>query len=93
MGPTLTRAGRVAAVPTIARYAKAVAQPGQGTALARHLLTAADGLASDPGCVLYLVNQEKDNADTIWVTEVWRSQSDLDASLPRSWRASNDWGP
>jgi hypothetical protein len=35
----------------------------------------------DRGCVLYLINQEKGNPDTVWVTEVWRSQADLDASL------------
>jgi quinol monooxygenase YgiN len=33
--------------------------------------------------MLYLVNQQKDNADTAWVTEVWRSQTDLDVSLAR----------
>jgi quinol monooxygenase YgiN len=35
----------------------------------------------DRGCVLYLINQEKRDPDTVWVTEVWRSQADLDASL------------
>jgi quinol monooxygenase YgiN len=68
-------------VNAIPRYAKAVAQPGQGDALATALLTAADGLADDPGCLLYLINREAGNPDAIWVTEVWRSQADLDASL------------
>ncbi len=68
---------------TVARYGKAVAHQGQGGALAEHLLTAAEGLASDPGCVLYLINREKADPDILWVTEVWRSQADLDASLAR----------
>ncbi len=67
----------------VARYGKAIAHEGQGAALAKHLLAAAEGLASDPGCVLYLINQEKGNPDTVWVTEVWRSQADLDASVAR----------
>jgi quinol monooxygenase YgiN len=70
-------------VTAVARYGKAVAHPGQGEALAGHLLAAAEGLSSDPGCLLYLVNREKADPDTVWVTEVWRSQADLDASLAR----------
>lgn len=68
---------------TVARYGKAVAKQGRGGELAGHLLAAAGRLASDPGCLLYLVNREKGNADTVWVTELWRSQADLDASLAR----------
>lgn len=68
---------------TVARYGRAVAQPGRGQDLARHLLVAAEGLSGDAGCLLYLVNREKSSPDTVWVTEVWRSQADLDASLAR----------
>ncbi len=68
---------------SIARYGKLVALPGRGGELADHLLAAADGLGSDPGCVLYLVNRQAGEPDTLWVTEVWRSQEDLDASLGR----------
>jgi quinol monooxygenase YgiN/quercetin dioxygenase-like cupin family protein len=67
----------------IARYAKAVARAGKGEELAQHLLAAAAELESDPGCELYLVNRERDAPDTIWVTELWRSQADLDASLQK----------
>jgi quinol monooxygenase YgiN len=66
---------------TVARYGKAVAHPGQGEELARILLAAADGMAGDPGCELYLVSRQKDQPDVVWVTELWRSQGDLDASL------------
>lgn len=67
----------------IARYGTAVAHPGQGDELAEHMLAAAAGLESDPGCDLYLVNRQRDAPDTIWITELWRSQADLDASVEK----------
>jgi quinol monooxygenase YgiN len=33
------------------------------------------------GCELYLINRQTRGADAIWVTEAWRGQADLDASL------------
>ena len=47
------------------------------------LLAAAAELESDPGCLLYLINRQAGEPDLIWVTELWRSQADLDASLER----------
>jgi quinol monooxygenase YgiN len=67
----------------VARYGKAVAREGRGEALAELLLAATADLDSDPGCELYLVNRQVGEPDVIWVTEVWRSQDDLDASLGR----------
>jgi quinol monooxygenase YgiN len=67
----------------IARYGKSVARRGQGAQLAELLLAAADELGDDPGCELYLINRQADDEDVIWVTELWRSQADLDASLER----------
>ena len=65
----------------VARYGKTVAHPGQGDELAGVLLAAADGMGDDPGCELYLVSRQKGEPDVIWVTELWRSQADLDRSL------------
>jgi quinol monooxygenase YgiN len=70
-------------VTQVARYGKASAQAGRGAELAELLLAAAAELESDPGCQLYLVNRQADQPDVIWVTELWRSQADLDASLER----------
>lgn len=67
----------------VARYGKAVARPGNGEELARLLLEAARELGDDPGCELYLINHQADDPDLIWVTELWRSQADLDASIER----------
>ena len=65
----------------IGRYAKATAKPGKGDELARILLEVAAALEGVPGCELYVINRAADDPDTIWVTEIWRSQEELDASL------------
>jgi quinol monooxygenase YgiN len=67
----------------VARYGKAVAREGRGEELAELLLAAAADLDADPGCELYLVNRQVGELDVIWVTELWRSQDDVDASLER----------
>jgi quinol monooxygenase YgiN len=68
-------------VSRVARYGKATAKEGKGGELAELLLAAAADLESDPGCELYLINRQADRPDLIWVTELWRSQADLDASI------------
>jgi len=67
----------------VSRYGKIVARPGHAEELAGLLLKAAGGPADDPSCLLYMVNRQKDDPDTFWVTELWRSQADLDAVLAR----------
>jgi quinol monooxygenase YgiN len=73
----------------VARYGRAVAREGSADELAERLLAAADGLAADPGCELYLVNREADKPNVIWVTELWRSEEDLAAALEKV-RGSDD---
>ncbi len=65
----------------VGRYAKAIAKPGQGDALAERLLDVAEGLRTTPGCELYVINRVPDEPDVIWVTELWSGQEELDASL------------
>jgi quinol monooxygenase YgiN len=65
----------------VARHGKLVAHEGSGGKLADLLLAAADALADNPGCELYLVSRQAGEPDIIWVTELWRSQADLDASI------------
>jgi quinol monooxygenase YgiN len=67
----------------VARYGKVVAKPGCGEELAKHLLAAAADLEDDPGCELYLINRQAGEPEIIWVTELWRSQDDLDAALEK----------
>ena len=67
----------------VARHGRATAHAGKGGELAGVLLDAAAELEGDPGCELYLINRETERPDVIWVTELWRTQADLDASLER----------
>lgn len=60
---------------------KIVARPGQGDALARHLLDAAAALEDVPGCHLYLVSRDAHDADAIWIVEVWEDAEAHHASL------------
>lgn len=57
---------------------KMLATPGNRDALAAILL---EGIAGMPGCLSYIVAQDPTNSDALWVTEVWASQADHQASL------------
>ena len=57
---------------------KMIATPGQRDALIAILL---DGVSDMPGCLSYIVAKDPDDADAIWITEVWESQDSHAASL------------
>ena len=57
------------------------AQTGQRDALVTHLLRAAALVRDLDGCHLYVINTTPDDADTVWVTEIWGSEADQQASL------------
>ncbi len=61
-------------------YARLVAKPGQRDAFTAILLRGGDGMRAH-GCQLYVVNHPTDNADAVWVTEVWDSREAHAASL------------
>lgn len=54
------------------------AAPGQRDALISILL---ENVTNMPGCLSYIVAREPSDADVIWITEVWDSQSSHEASL------------
>jgi quinol monooxygenase YgiN len=62
-------------------YGKLQAQAGKGQALAEILLGAARLMEDAPGCILYLVHTAADDADGVYVMEVWDSKDDHDRSL------------
>jgi quinol monooxygenase YgiN len=57
------------------------AQPGQGPQLADILLKAARLMQQTKGCQLYLISKDLEDADQIWVTEVWESTAAHHRSL------------
>jgi quinol monooxygenase YgiN len=65
----------------VGRYVQLKAREGQRDALVEHMLGAAELLVDVPGCELYVINTSATDADAVWVTEVWSTQAELDASL------------
>lgn len=57
------------------------AQPQRGDALAELLLQAAEALRANRDCELYVISRSPDDADAVWVTEVWTSRDAHRASL------------
>ena len=62
-------------------YVKFTVQPGQRDTLVEHLLSAATGVSKAAGCELYIINTSPTEPNSVWVTEVWRSQQEHDAAL------------
>lgn len=62
-------------------YVKFTAHPGQRDALANNLMDVAQAMQTLAGCHLYIVNISPEESDTVWVTEVWESAADHQASL------------
>lgn len=57
------------------------AKEGKGKELANILLEASELVAKAKGCQIYIVSQDPEQPDLIWVTEVWDSKADHEASL------------
>jgi quinol monooxygenase YgiN len=57
---------------------KIIAVEGSREALAAILL---DGVATMPGCSSYIVANDTDDPDALWVTEVWNDEASHQASL------------
>ncbi len=62
-------------------YVKFKTQPGRRDTFVEILLESARQMESLPGCRLYLVNTSPTEPDVVWVTEVWDSMAEHDASL------------
>jgi quinol monooxygenase YgiN len=58
-----------------------MAQPGRRGQLVALLLVASRELQGVDGCELYVVSQDRDDLDTIWVVEAWRDEAAHRASL------------
>ncbi len=60
---------------------KMKAHAGQRDALLDYLLQGAELLRELEGCYVYVISSLPDEPDAIWITEVWRSKDDHQASL------------
>jgi quinol monooxygenase YgiN len=65
----------------VGRYVKFTARDGHGDVLADLMLEVARSLRGTDGCELYAINRAADESDVVWVTELWRDQEAVDASL------------
>jgi quinol monooxygenase YgiN len=65
----------------VGRYVKMTARSGQGDVLARMMLEVARSLQGTDGCLLYAINRVVEQPEAVWVTELWRDQEAVDASL------------
>lgn len=57
---------------------KLIVTKGQRDALTAILLEGASGM---PGCLSYVIAQDANDADALWITEVWENQDSHRASL------------
>ena len=57
---------------------KMTAVSGERDALAEILATASEAM---PGCLSYVVARDSEDADALWVSEVWESKEAHEASL------------
>lgn len=57
---------------------KMISTPGDRDALITILL---EGTSAMPGCLSYVIARDPEEADTIWITEVWDSAESHKASL------------
>ncbi|MEO5985591.1 MAG: antibiotic biosynthesis monooxygenase [Candidatus Limnocylindria bacterium] len=68
-------------MPRFGLHGSILARPGQRDALVEHMLEASRLMDDARGCELYLVSVSEANDDVVWITEVWTSEADHDASL------------
>ena len=55
------------------------ARAGEGARLAERLLRAAPLVAEAPGCELWLVHRDRDDPDTVRVSEMWATREEREA--------------
>ncbi|HEY0897682.1 MAG TPA: antibiotic biosynthesis monooxygenase [Sphingobacteriaceae bacterium] len=62
-------------------HGKLGARQGDGDNLATILLEASRLVSTAKGCISYLVSKDPDDANAVWITEVWESKQHHDDSL------------
>ena len=68
-------------MPRYGLHGKLKASSGNGQKLADILIMASELVLRSDACHLYMISKDKEDPDTIWVTEVWDSRASHEASL------------
>jgi quinol monooxygenase YgiN len=69
----------------VAVIARIPAASGQRAALAAALQLALDNVESEPGTRYYILHEDSKEADTLWMYELYRAQSDLESHMGAEW--------
>lgn len=78
LAPTAIRGQKIRRDSMFGLIGKMTAVPGERDALAAILL---EGTGDMPGCLSYIVAADPEDADALWITEVWDSRESHEASL------------
>jgi quinol monooxygenase YgiN len=62
-------------------HGKLTATKGNAELLASILLQASKLVSAAKGCILYVIAKDKQDEDSVWITEIWESREDHDNSL------------
>ena len=62
-------------------HGKLTAQSGHGEELTSILMEASKLISKAHGCILYVIGKDKDDDESVWITEIWDSKEDHDNSL------------
>ncbi len=57
------------------------AKEGKAEELGKILLKASEMVSTSEGCISYVVSLDSEDPSLLWITEVWNSKADHDASL------------
>jgi len=62
-------------------HGKLTAKNGQAQILTSILLEASKMVSTAKGCKFYFISRDKNDENSVWVTEIWDSKEDHDNSL------------
>lgn len=71
-------------MPLYSLHSRLPTTPASRDRLVAILTKAAELLAHDPACLLYLIHHDAQDPGSVWVTEVWTDEQAHDASLERA---------
>lgn len=71
----------------VAVVAKIPAAPGRRGELAAALQLALDNVEQEAGTRCYILHEARDDADTLWMYELYGAQADLEAHMGAPWFA------